>query len=224
MDDFESSSLPPVACQRCGRVDSTLRVSEFSQVTSAVVVAITRAEAGIYCARCRRERASELNRHSGTFGWLGPRAALKTLDSVASNTDGGKQDPDVNAQLLKVIAHQLVERGDREEAILHCKRASFFVLMMRRWSYWICSAEWIRHSSKGSPGNGRLRQARFIRVCRLHRRFDRVSSRRCARDRGENPTRLRRHCLSRIRSNPPSVVRSAVASSARRSEAALNHA
>ena len=117
MDELESNSAPAVACQRCGRVDSSLRVSEFSQVTSAVVVAITRAEAGIYCARCRRERAEELNRHSGTFGWLGPKSALKTLDSIASNTDGGQQDPDANAQLLKVVAHQLIECGDREEAI-----------------------------------------------------------------------------------------------------------
>lgn len=107
-----------VACKRCGRVDASLRGATFMYAASAVLVTFYGgASAGIYCGSCRRKMAAMYSVLSAIVGWWGiPWGPIRTIQAIGRNSAGGSQDRDFNADLLRAVARELIERDDKREA------------------------------------------------------------------------------------------------------------
>jgi hypothetical protein len=106
-------------CERCGRLDSSLRASSFIYAFSLVLVTFTEgAGAGIYCSGCRKRVALKYTLISAILGWWGiPWGPIRTVQAIGRNSAGGYQDRDLNAELLRAVAAELIERGERAGAV-----------------------------------------------------------------------------------------------------------
>jgi hypothetical protein len=102
------------ACQRCGTVDPSLRLTVFPWVVSIVIVSFKRAAVGIFCSRCRSVERWKYLGISVVLGWWGiPWGIFWTLDALVKNGAGGQRPTEQNAALLAGVGQELVERGDR---------------------------------------------------------------------------------------------------------------
>ena len=107
-----------IGCERCGRLDSTLRSTTFVYTISLLLMTMRRGSGGVYCNSCRRKEGLKYTLVSALMGWWGfPWGPIYTLQSIGRNSSGGLQDPTLNAQLLQAVAGALDERGDRTGAI-----------------------------------------------------------------------------------------------------------
>jgi len=104
-------------CDRCGRLNASLRGASYVYAISFVLGAYSDGTAaGNYCRRCRWTLASGYSLLSVLLGpWSIPGPAY-TLRALAYNLGGGFQKADYNANLLRTVAQQLIERGDKREA------------------------------------------------------------------------------------------------------------
>ena len=112
------SAQSTVACVRCGRVDASLRGASFMYAASVVLVTFTGgAAAGIYCSSCRRKMAAMYSVLSAIVGWWGiPWGPIRTIHAIGRNCAGGFQDRNFNADLLRSVARELIERDDMRGA------------------------------------------------------------------------------------------------------------
>ena len=105
-------------CEKCGRLDSTLRASSFTYVISLILMTSRRGAGGVYCSSCRKKEGLKYTLVSAIFGWWGfPWGPIYTLQSIGRNSSGGYQDPELNAQLLQAVAAELIGQGDTSGAI-----------------------------------------------------------------------------------------------------------
>lgn len=105
-------------CQRCGRLDSSLRGTGFGYAVSLLVVTFRRPGSfGVFCSRCRKKEAFKYSLVSGLFGWWGiPWGPIYTLQTIGQNSAGGLQNADLNADLLAAVGAELADRGEVDEA------------------------------------------------------------------------------------------------------------
>jgi hypothetical protein len=107
-----------LGCERCGRLDSTLRASSFIYTISLIFVTFRRGAAGVYCGSCRKKEGLKYTLTSALLGWWGiPWGPIYTLHAFGRNSAGGYQDAGLNAELLQAVASELIERGDKTGAI-----------------------------------------------------------------------------------------------------------
>ena len=105
-------------CERCGRLDSSLRASGFIYTISLLLVTFKRGAGGIYCSSCRKKVGFKYTFLSAIFGWWGiPWGPMYTLQAIGRNSAGGYQDRDLNAELLQGVAAELIDRGDKSGAV-----------------------------------------------------------------------------------------------------------
>src|SRR3989442_5507745 len=101
------------ACQRCGKVDPSLRLTVFPWVVSIVIMSFKRAQVGIFCSACRSSERWKYFAISALFGWWGiPWGLFWTLEALANNVGGGKTPEEQNAALLAGLGQQFLENGD----------------------------------------------------------------------------------------------------------------
>jgi tetratricopeptide (TPR) repeat protein len=106
-----------ICCGRCGKVDSSLRVSTFTTVWSFFFFSFYRSWAYILCARCRVITSLRFNLQVLIFGWWGiPWGPLWSIIFLCKNGAGGHQPQDNNAILLAVVGQNLINLGDYAEA------------------------------------------------------------------------------------------------------------
>ena len=105
--------MPSVACQRCGKVDPSLRLAVFPWVVSIVIMSYKRAAVGIFCSGCRSSEKWKYLGVSALLGWWGiPWGIFWTLEALANDAAGGKLPEEQNAGLLAVLGQELLESGD----------------------------------------------------------------------------------------------------------------
>ena len=106
-------------CEKCGRLDSSLRGASFMYVVSLIFVTMRQpGAAGVFCSRCRKWQAFKDSLVSALLGWWGfPWGPLYTLQVIGRNSAGGYQDREFNASLLVAVGAELAEQGDNAEAV-----------------------------------------------------------------------------------------------------------
>lgn len=110
--------MASIYCERCGRLDSSLRVTVFTTVVSIVIASHKNPRVAILCETCRKTERWRPTILSALFGWWGiPWGLFWTLEALAENLGGGKQPAENNAALLAVVGQSLVERGDSRGAL-----------------------------------------------------------------------------------------------------------
>jgi tetratricopeptide (TPR) repeat protein len=106
-----------VCCSKCGKVDSTLRVSTFTTVWSFIVFSTFRGWAKILCIRCRVIESLKYNLQVVCFGWWGiPWGIIWSIVFLLKNGMGGHQALENNALLLATVGRNLIDAGDFNEA------------------------------------------------------------------------------------------------------------
>jgi hypothetical protein len=106
-----------VACKKCGKVDSTLRVSTITTVWSFVFFSTYRGWSQILCAKCRVLESLKFNLQVLFFGWWGiPWGIIWTIVFFIKNAMGGHQPRENNAVLLATVGKNLIDAGDYIEA------------------------------------------------------------------------------------------------------------
>lgn len=105
-------------CEKCGRLDPTLRGARFLYTISLVFMTRRHSVGGVYCKSCRMKAGVKYTLISAVMGWWGfPWGPIYTLQSIGVNVFGGEQDRELNANLLLAVAGELIEQGDKEGAI-----------------------------------------------------------------------------------------------------------
>lgn len=109
--------MATIACQRCGRVDTSLRMTVFPWVVSILIMSYKRAAVGIFCSACRSSERWKYFGLSALFGWWGiPWGLFWTLEALAHNASGGRQPQEQNAALLAVLGQEFLDSGNRNGA------------------------------------------------------------------------------------------------------------
>lgn len=105
----ERARVPTIRCQNCGRIDNTLRLSGFLYIYSIVIMSFKRGAGGLLCSNCRRTEAIKYSLVTLLFGWWGiPWGIFWSLEALGTNLFGGKMPAKENAQLLRLLALQLM--------------------------------------------------------------------------------------------------------------------
>jgi TPR repeat protein len=104
-------------CEKCGRVDSTLRVTVFTWVVSLLVVSYRRGWPKILCARCRTKYALLFDLQNFFMGWWGiPFGIFWTLQALWHNSMGGQQPAENNALFLAGLGYEFHRKGNLKAA------------------------------------------------------------------------------------------------------------
>jgi hypothetical protein len=119
--EFQGTRVPfgfPVACQKCGRSDASLRWSAFPYVISIVILTFRRGWGGLFCGQCRRREMFKAKLLTLFLGWWGvPWGVFYTL-GVLFKSDNGDVPADVNADYLKALGAYFLQSGQIGEALL----------------------------------------------------------------------------------------------------------
>lgn len=106
--------MATLVCERCGKVDTSLRLTVFPWVVSIVIMSFKRAKVGIFCADCRSSERWKYIGVSALLGWWGiPFGLFWTLESLAKNAGGGEQPREQNAALLVALGQEMLADGNR---------------------------------------------------------------------------------------------------------------
>jgi hypothetical protein len=106
-----------LGCERCGRLDATLRYSVFTSVTSVVVFSSRKSVGGVWCDECRKKVGRKYAIRSVALGtWGFPWGVGWTAGAVGRGLSGGDQVKDANAVLLRAVGIELIHRGNLPEA------------------------------------------------------------------------------------------------------------
>jgi len=104
-------------CEKCGRQDSSLRVSIFLGVLSLFVVTYKKAYAYILCAKCRIKYSLLFNLEVFLLGWWGfPWGPVYSIEALFENMKGGEQPKRNNEALLNVLAYDFYQQGRYSDA------------------------------------------------------------------------------------------------------------
>jgi hypothetical protein len=112
----EWERLAPVACERCGRRDASLRLALFVRVLSVLLFTRRFGSPEILCRPCRARRALEVNAFNALLGWWSLAGLVLTPIESVRNALGGRQPAEVNRDLLRLLALQLRGTGRYEAA------------------------------------------------------------------------------------------------------------
>jgi TPR repeat protein len=105
-------------CEKCGRVDPTLRVTVFTWVVSVLVLTYRRGWAKILCARCRTKYALLFDLQNFFMGWWGfPFGIFWTLQALWHNSMGGRHPLEGNALFLAGLGYELSRKGNLKAAV-----------------------------------------------------------------------------------------------------------
>jgi curved DNA-binding protein CbpA len=104
---------PNFHCEKCNRVDSSLRVSVLWRVGSAFVISQRSPAVKILCSKCRVKETLAANAYTAFLGWWSIPGFFWTLEALFKNAFGGEQPKENNAALLKALSYQLY-RADRQ--------------------------------------------------------------------------------------------------------------
>jgi len=109
----------PIACQTCGRQDSSLRVVVYPYVMSVVVMTFRRSFAGVWCWRHALQWRIIASAITAGIGWVGiPFGLIFAPIALLKLAQGGDQPIDVNQRMLINLAeHKLKSNSDPGEAI-----------------------------------------------------------------------------------------------------------
>lgn len=104
-------------CEKCGRKDTTLRVTIFLRIYSFLVTTYRRGWAHILCSRCRIKYSLLFNIEVSLLGWWGlPWGPFYTLDALLKNLLGGAQPTENNANLLYGLSYEYYLKSNYAEA------------------------------------------------------------------------------------------------------------
>jgi len=119
------SAEPLIACEKCGRSDSSLRATIFLYVISIIIMTFKRGWGGVLCRNCRIKYGILFTVLSLLLGpWGFPWGIIYTLQAFFTNLFGGDQPAENNARLLAYQGVRFLERGDAVQAY-SCLSASF---------------------------------------------------------------------------------------------------
>jgi tetratricopeptide (TPR) repeat protein len=116
-----TESAPPRAepdfrCEKCGQMDSTLRVSATWRVYSFINYSRKSPTVKILCSRCRVKESLAASAVTVVLGWWSIWGFFWTLEALFKNACGGEQPKENNAALLNVLGYQLYRAGRPQEA------------------------------------------------------------------------------------------------------------
>ena len=113
----EPPEIPHFCCEKCGRRDSTLRVTIFLWVFSVIVLTYKKGWGHILCSHCRIKYSLLFNLEVLLFGWWGfPFGIIYSIEALFRNLIGGIQPPENNASLLAILAYDFYTKGNYSEA------------------------------------------------------------------------------------------------------------
>jgi hypothetical protein len=115
-EEVRPGSESPLGCERCGAVDSSLRVSAIWRVRSFITYSTRTPATEILCGRCRVRESLSASAYTVCLGWWGLWGFFWTLDALWANAWGGEQPKESNAALLNALAWQLEREGRGQEA------------------------------------------------------------------------------------------------------------
>lgn len=108
--------IPHYKCEKCGKQDSTLRLSIFLSVISYFVLTQKRAHAHVLCSGCRIKYSLLSNLKVWILGWWGfPWGPIYSLEALFKNLQGGEQPVDNNVALLSLLAYDFYTQNRYEE-------------------------------------------------------------------------------------------------------------
>ncbi|PIV84707.1 MAG: hypothetical protein COW52_06160 [Nitrospirae bacterium CG17_big_fil_post_rev_8_21_14_2_50_50_9] len=113
----KSEPIPDYRCARCGRQDSSLRLTLMHYVVSLLLVTYRRGASGIWCSHCRAFEATKWTLLTGLMGWWGfPWGPIYSIGAIITNAKGGEQPVQNNAILLRHLAYKMYQDGNYKEA------------------------------------------------------------------------------------------------------------
>lgn len=149
------NAIPLIRCESCGAIDSSLRSAAFFRCVSFIASHSWKAESGVLCGRCRNRAAIKANLITATAGWWSPKGLYYTPRALWLNAAGGAQDASRNAELLRVLGHQLFARDEVAESA-DALRASLALVADER------TSKFLEHVSAGAPRRSAPRRTRSV--------------------------------------------------------------
>jgi len=110
-------TIPDYKCERCDCRDSSIRLTVFHYVFSALIFTQRRGKAGIWCSKCRAFMAAKWSLFTAAFGWWGfPWGPIYSVGALLNNARGGEQPTEENASILKTLSYKKYRMGDYKGA------------------------------------------------------------------------------------------------------------
>lgn len=107
---------PSFHCERCGRLDASLRISAIWRVASGIFFFRRTSITKILCNRCRVKESLAASAYTFFLGWWSPPGFYLTIGALISNALGGDQPWENNSALLRSVSYQLYKGGRLTEA------------------------------------------------------------------------------------------------------------
>jgi len=109
--------LRDVACERCGRLDASIRLATWPAVASFVLVAARPSFGGVNCAACRDLAALRAIGLTGLLGWWSPQGVLYSYRALHQALSDRPVEPaQENARILRWVGLALTAKGKLDEA------------------------------------------------------------------------------------------------------------
>ena len=107
---------PNLCCERCQRVDASLRLSVTWRVYSFLTQSRKSPTVKILCGRCRVKESLAASFITFIVGWWSVWGFFWTLEALFNNARGGEQPKDNNAALLNSLSYKLYRNRRYQEA------------------------------------------------------------------------------------------------------------
>ena len=109
--------LRDVACERCGRLDASIRLATWPAVASFVLVSARPSFGGVNCAACRDVAALRAIALTGLLGWWSPQGVLYSYRALHQALSDRPVEPaQENARILRWVGLALTAKGKLDEA------------------------------------------------------------------------------------------------------------
>jgi tetratricopeptide (TPR) repeat protein len=107
---------PVICCERCNRIDSSLRVTATWRVFSFILFTRKSPTVGVFCNKCRVKESLSASLVTLAAGWWSVMGSIWVVEALFLNACGGEQPKEKNAALLKALGYQLYRSGRYQEA------------------------------------------------------------------------------------------------------------
>lgn len=107
---------PNFCCERCNRVDASLRISATWRVHSFINYSKKSPTVKVLCGRCRVKESLAASAYTFFLGWWSIWGFFWTLEALFNNAGGGEQPKENNAALLNALSYQLYRSNRLQEA------------------------------------------------------------------------------------------------------------
>ena len=107
---------PNFCCEKCKRVDSSLRISATWRVHSFINYSKKSPTIKVLCSRCRVKESLAASAYTFFLGWWSIYGFFWTIEALFHNANGGEQPKENNAILLNALGYQLYRAGRPQEA------------------------------------------------------------------------------------------------------------